>query len=94
MRYLLHLTRVKARLTFLRQSELELNAPNTLSIIQKFKNLIDTEELKPADRINALNSLTKVAGLLDRAEKQPGSKIAIYFNSEEGPKIAVSNSTK
>lgn len=94
MRYLLHLTRVKSRLAFLRQSELELNSPNTLSLIQKFNSLIETEDLKPADKINALNSLAKVAGLLDRTEKPQSNKIAIYFNSEEGPKIAVSNTQK
>lgn len=85
MRTLLSTPRVRERLKYLRESEWELNRPNILQISRKFEELIDDEELKPNDKINALNSLAKLVGLFEKNEVDKSAKVAIIFNSQEMP---------
>lgn len=89
MRCLLMKPRVRERLKFLRDAEWELNQPTLLGISKEFKDLIDQSELRPADKINALNSLAKLTGLFDGDKSKRQTQVAIVFNSQETPKVDV-----
>jgi len=89
MRAMMMKPRVKARLKFLRNSEWELNRPTILGITKRFEALIEDEDLRPADKINALNSLAKVAGLITKEGTANGgenNRVTVVFNMQESPR--------
>lgn len=85
MRQLLAKPRVRERLQYLRNLEWELNRPDILSISKRFEELIE-DEIRPSDKILALNSLAKLVGLLGQKEAPKQAQVAIIFNSQEQPK--------
>lgn len=85
MRQILAKPRVRERLQYLRNLEWELNRPDILSISKRFEELID-DEIRPTDKILALNSLAKLVGLLGQKEAPKQPQVAIIFNSQEQPK--------
>jgi len=92
MRSLLMKPRVKDRLKYLREAEWELNQPTMLGICKKFEEIINEEELRPQDKIAALNSLAKIAGLFEGDRNRSSSQIAIIFNSKESPQVELKKS--
>lgn len=88
MRAMMMKPRVRERLKFLRDSEWELNRPNLLGITRRFEALIEDEDLRPADKINALNSLAKVAGLITKENEDGGgnNRVTVTFNMQERPR--------
>ena len=81
---------VRARLKFLRDAEWELNRPNIQSIAKEFERIIDDEDLMARDKINALNSLAKIAGVIEQKTEQSNqSAVSIVFNMAEKPKNPV-----
>ena len=90
MRKLMMAPAVKARLKFLRDAEWELNRPNIQSIAKEFERIIDDEDLMARDKINALNSLAKIAGVIEqKSEQNNQSAVSIVFNMAEKPKNPV-----
>lgn len=90
MRKLMMSPAVKARLKFLRDAEWELNRPNIQSIAQQFEAIIDNEDLMPRDKITALNSLAKIAGVIEqKTEGASQGAISVTFNMAEKPKSPV-----
>ena len=90
MRSVMMKPRIKARLSFLRDSEWELNRPNLMGITRRFEALIEDEDLRPADKINALNSLAKVAGLITKENTGGGNdsnRVTVVFNMQESPRM-------
>lgn len=84
---------IRARLRYLRESEWELNKPNIQAIATEFENIIYDEDLRPADRITALNSLAKLVGLFEQKTQAP-TGVTVTFNMQERPRIIdVSTST-
>lgn len=88
MRAMMMKGRVRERLKFLRDSEWELNRPTLLGITKRFEALINEEELRPADKITALNSLAKVAGLITKENDDGGgnNRVTVTFNMQERPR--------
>lgn len=86
MRTMMMSSRVRERLKFLRDAEWELNRPNIQGIARQFESLIDNEDIKPSDKINALNSLAKIAGLLEQKQDSGKGHITVTFNMQESPK--------
>jgi len=88
MRTMMMKPRVKERLKFLRDSEWELNRPTLLGITKRFEALINEEDLRPADKITALNSLAKVAGLITKESDDGGgnNRVTVTFNMQERPR--------
>ena len=81
---------VRARLKFLRDAEWELNRPNIQSIAEEFERIIEDEDLMARDKINALNSLAKIAGVIEQKTEQSNQgAVSIVFNMAEKPKNAV-----
>jgi hypothetical protein len=77
-------------LKFLRDAEWELNRPNIQSIAEEFERIIEDEDLMARDKINALNSLAKIAGVIEQKTEQSNqSAVSIVFNMAEKPKNAV-----
>ena len=90
MRKLMMSPAVKARLKFLRDAEWELNRPNIQSIAQQFESIIESEDLMPRDKITALNSLAKIAGVIEQKQDTASQgAVSITFNMAERPKSAV-----
>ena len=90
MRKLMMAPAVRARLKFLRDAEWELNRPHLQTIAREFERLIDDEGLMPRDKINALNSLAKVAGVIENnSSQQTSGQVSITFNMAEKPKNPV-----
>ena len=90
MRKLMMAPAVRARLKFLRDAEWELNRPHMQTIAREFENLINDEDLVPRDKINALNSLAKITGLIENtATQQTSGQVSITFNMAEKPKNPV-----
>ena len=90
MRKLMMSPVVRARLKFLRDAEWELNRPNIQSIAKEFERIIDDEDLMARDKINALNSLAKIAGVIEqKSEQNNQSAVSIVFNMAEKPKNPV-----
>lgn len=87
MRKLMMAPAVRARLKFLRDAEWELNRPHLQTISREFERLIDNEDLTPRDKIAALNSLAKVAGVIENnSSQQTTGQVSITFNMAEKPK--------
>lgn len=93
LRRMLLQPRVKARLQFLREAEWELNKPNIQGIASEFEALIESEDLRPADKINALNSLSKLVGLFEVKQQATSSGVTVTFNMQEQPRIIDVTST-
>ena len=90
MRTLMMSPVVRARLKFLRDAEWELNRPNIQSIAEEFERIIEDEDLMARDKINALNSLAKIAGVIEQKTEQSNQgAVSIVFNMAEKPKNAV-----
>ena len=90
MRKLMMSPVVRARLKFLRDAEWELNRPNIQYIAKEFERIIDNEDLMARDKINALNSLAKIAGVIEQKSEQSNQgAVSIVFNMAEKPKIPV-----
>ena len=95
MRRLMMKPLVRARLKFLRDAEWELNRPNIQGIARKFECLIDDEDLRPADKINALNSLAKIAGVLgESGVKDTTPHVTLTFNMSEKPIVNITPENK
>ncbi len=89
MRKLMMSPVVRARLKFLRDAEWELNRPNIQSIAKEFERIID-DDLMARDKINALNSLAKIAGVIEqKSEQNNQSAVSIVLNMAEKPKNPV-----
>lgn len=87
MRKLMMSPVVRARLKFLRDAEWELNRPNIQTIAKEFERIIDNEDLMARDKINALNSLAKIAGVIEQKTEQSNQgAVSIVFNMAEKPK--------
>ena len=90
MRKLMMAPAVRARLKFLRDAEWELNRPNIQSIAHQFEEIIDNEDLMPRDKITALNSIAKIAGVIEqKTEGVSQGAISVTFNMAEKPKTPV-----
>lgn len=90
MRKLMMSPVVRARLKFLRDAEWELNRPNIQTIAKEFERIIDNEDLMARDKINALNSLAKIAGVIEQKTEQSNQgAVSIVFNMAEKPKNPV-----
>jgi hypothetical protein len=95
MRKLMMAPVIRARLKFLRDAEWELNRPNIQSIAKEFERIIDDEDLMARDKINALNSLAKIAGVIEQKSEQSNqSAVSVVFNMAEKPKIPVTVSAE
>lgn len=86
MRAMMMTSRVRERLKFLRDAEWELNRPNIQGLARQFQNLIEDEDIRASDKINALNSLAKIAGLLEQKQDSGKGHITVTFNMQESPK--------
>jgi hypothetical protein len=90
MRKLMMSPAVKARLKFLRDAEWELNRPHLQSISREFERLIESEDLTPRDKINALNSLAKITGVIEqKSDSTMQGAVSITFNMAEKPQKPV-----
>jgi hypothetical protein len=87
MRTMMMSSRVRERLKFLRDAEWELNRPNIQGIARQFEYLIESEDIKASDKITALNSLAKIAGLLEQKQDSGKGHITVTFNMQEMPKM-------
>lgn len=86
MRSMLMMQRVRERLNFLRDAEWELNKPNIQGIAREFERIIECDEIRASDKITALNSLAKIAGLLEQKQDTNKGHVTITFNMQESPK--------
>lgn len=89
IRRLLFNKRIKERLAYLKECEWEINKPDLSSICKEFENILNEEELAMNSRITALNSLAKLAGLLENNQHKSDTKVAVIFNTSEKPPIDV-----
>lgn len=89
IRRLLFNKRIKERLAYLKECEWEINKPDLSSICKEFENILNEEELAMNSRITALNSLAKLAGLLETNQHKSDTKVAVIFNTSEKPPIDV-----
>jgi hypothetical protein len=90
MRKLMMAPAVRARLKFLRDAEWELNRPSIQGIAQQFEAIIDNEDMMPRDKIAALNSLAKIAGVIEqKTEGVSQGAISVTFNMAEKPKMPI-----
>lgn len=87
MRAMMMTSRVRERLKFLRDAEWELNRPNIQGLAQQFQNLIEDEDIRASDKINALNSLAKIAGVLEQKQDSGKGNIVVTFNMQEAPRL-------
>jgi hypothetical protein len=89
IRHLLFNKRIKERLAYLKECEWEINKPDLSSICKEFEDILNDEELAMNSRITALNSLAKLAGLLENNQHKSDTKVAVIFNTSEKPPIDV-----
>lgn len=92
MRRMMMKQRIRERIKFLRAAEWEINKPTIIGVTKRLENIINQEENKPADVVNAINTLVKVANIGDaNADAHTGGKITVVFNMQEKPKDVIIN---
>ena len=90
MRILLSKKRVKDRWNYLKESEWDIRKPTKLSLQIEYERIIDDPEVKPSDKLKALDGLTKLLGLAD-ANELANNSTTVIFNSIDKPRITAKN---
>lgn len=91
MRFLLSIKRVKDRWNYLKESEWDLRKPTKLSLQTAYEIILDDPETRPADKLKAIEGLTKLLGLSEESIALKGGGTTVIFNSIDKPRVTQPN---
>ncbi len=90
MRFLLAKKRVRERWSYLKQSEWELSKPSKTAIKAKYDAIIDDPDIKPSDKLKAIDGLLKLLGDLE-GNNVKSANTTVIFNASDKPRKAKIN---
>ncbi len=86
MRFMMDKKRVRERLKYLRRLEWELQKPSRINIKNEYDKIIDDHEIKPSDKLRALEGLTKLLDGDEVGEQKTKTETTVIFNAVDKPR--------